>query len=479
MTNFKSKSLQTFSEAILSATNQDEQDRIWGSIQSPIIEDIADDLKHKLVTFLYRLSSEELRNETNIYLYSNMTGLPCSKEGQFSIIPQTDIAYLSLMLPSELKTTYACLKVDNTFSMESPIDSNPDAINYPIPTGQFAASQNLLNRLFEESRVVIDPKNPKEIIYYKDYDHPIEYYAKESVLELPLAPKLEGIPESLEVIKLQRDQLKQSERLIEDVVQFSETSLNGVIGYQEGIEATRKYWIYYPPGYKQEVVEHYPLILFLDGSDYLNPIPTPSILEKLISEEIIPPCIAVFLEYSSTNRMQEYNCDAQFSNFLAHDFMGLLRKKHQLKITQDPKLITIVGLSASGLSAFYTALTHPTVFGNVIAQSPSFEMRKTEEIEQMIEEHAHLNQETQFVLEIGTYETIPIELEFQDGRTQALSSYEANIKTYEHIIQNQLHVSRHEFTGGHDYVSWRISLGNHLKEIFAHRLKMKPQCKFS
>ena len=80
----------------------------------------------------------------------------------------------------------------------------------------------------------------------------------------------------------------------------------------------------------------------------IDTIPTPSILESMIAENIIPPCIAVFLDYSPDRRRLEYYCDKDFTQFLANDFMSLLRKDHNLSITDDYKLTTIIGLTQAG-----------------------------------------------------------------------------------------------------------------------------------
>ena len=39
---------------------------------------------------------------------------------------------------------------------------------------------------------------------------------------------------------------------------------------------------------------------------------------------VIYSCIAVFLEYSSIHRMYKYNCNDEFTTFLAHDFIQML-----------------------------------------------------------------------------------------------------------------------------------------------------------
>lgn len=250
---------------------------------------------------------------------------------------------------------------------------------------------------------------------------------------------------------------------------FLESSLKNVPGYYENIEqSTRKYWVYLPPDYDKHATP-YPLILFLDGSDYLNPMPAPLILDKLIQEGSIPSCVAVFLEYSNIHRMHEYNCNDEFTSFLADDFIRMLHDKNQLNITQDARLITLVGQSASGLAACYAALTNPTVFGNAIALSPSLEMQKLTDLEQKIAKYTKENPDTQFIFDVGTYETIPVDLEFKDGSTQSISTFEANRRIAEVIQKKGILIHKPEFIGGHNYGCWFASLPLHIKTIFQHR----------
>lgn len=223
-----------------------------------------------------------------------------------------------------------------------------------------------------------------------------------------------------------------------------------------------------PPDYDKQATP-YPMILFLDGSDYLNPMPAPLILDKLIQEGSIPPCVAVFLEYSIIHRMHEYNCNDAFTSFLGHDFIPMLHDKNQLNITQDARLITIVGQSASGLAAFYAALTKPTVFGNAISLSPSLEMQKLTDLEQKIEQHHKENPNTQFIFDIGTYETIPVDLEFEDGSTQSISTFEANRRVADLMEKKGMLIHKSKFIGGHNYGCWCASLPVHIKTIFEHR----------
>lgn len=152
----------------------------------------------------------------------------------------------------------------------------------------------------------------------------------------------------------------------------------------------------------------------------------------------------------------------------------MLHDKNQFNITQDARLITIVGQSASGLAAFYAALTNPTVFGNAIALSPSLEMQKINELEQKIEQNYKKNLDTQFIFDVSTYETIPLDLEFKDGSTQSISTFEANRRIADLMQKKGMLTHMPEFIGGHNYGCWYASLSVHIKTIFEHRKEAIP-----
>ena len=366
MTKYSSELLCNFVDDLEEATLE-ERDQIWAAIETPLIENIPSEPDNCLVTFLYRLEQDHTP-KPSIYLYSSFTGLPCSESSKLSLIENTDIEYLSLVLANKLRSTYSFLIVDeqSTKKDHHPVEA---ASIFPHTTGKFKAADDLL----------------------------IPYYDKSAQ-------------------------------------------------------------------------DAYPVMVFLDGSDYINPIPTPAILDGMIKVKIIQPCVAVFLEYSSNQRFHEYNCNDKFTSFLANDFMQRLRTENKLHITGDPRLSTIVGLSASGLASFYAALTYPEVFGNVIAQSPSWVLQQTHALDKLIHDHWQSNQEGQFIIEMGSNETIPIDMEFGDGTIQSLSPLEASKQVVESMKKHGLTVEEHEFIGGHNNVCWAVSLPNHIQTIFTNRL---------
>lgn len=436
-----------------------DQDILWSNITNPIIENIPDK-SEKLVTFLYRMRPDELDGKTSIYFLSGAAGYTFNESSQFSLIPGTDIAYLSMELPPELRTGYNLVKVHD--SDRSKIQADASDI-YPRLVGEDARFEALLGHLYSENRVIPDPLNVKTITYYKDMDKQDEIFGKESILELPLAPQLADISFSHENSKIVRDTLKQEGRLIEDSVNFAETSLKDLPDYQS---TSRKYWIYLPPNYQTDSTTPYPLMLFLDGSSYLDDMPAHIYLESLITAGEITPCIAVFLDYvDGASRTKEYNCNDRFTQFLCCDFIEKLRRENQLNISTDPNFSTIIGASYAGLAAFYATLTRPDTFGHCLAQSPAFVGQPLSKLDEMIHHASQQSNHSTFAFEIGSYENNMMQLEYEDGTVQYYSSFEVMKHVYEEMQANNLTTSLHEFVGGHNYICYRISLYDRIKEV--------------
>jgi enterochelin esterase-like enzyme len=468
MPTYQSNYLNAFLKAISEAHTEEERDTLWNTVVNPILQDIPDQT-HKLVTFLYRLGNGDLDHKTSIYFLSSVTGYNFTEQSKFSVIPQTDIAYISLVLPCQLRSTYNLVKRRDDDNIPV-IEINQTPSFYPRIIGDSAKFDALENDLREKNRVTSDPLNTNEIIYYKDMDSPEEFYGKESILELPAAPCLEAIPTSYESIKSARDRLKHTGRLIQDRVIFSDTCLKNVLGYDE-LSSTRKYWIYLPKNYDPNA-DAYPFMLFLDGSSYLDYIPAHCILEKMIEDKVIPPCVAVFFDNADgAQRSVEYNCNDRFTEFLAQDFMEILRVKHTLNITTDPKHASIIGASFSGLAAFYAGLKKPDRFGHVIAQSPALSAQRLTVLDRMITDFSTQNSDSSFIFEMGCFENSPIEFEFGDGTIQSISSLDAVRHVYDHMKQEQILVDFHEFVGGHNYICFRVSLYDRIKEVYQHQLQ--------
>ncbi len=465
---FQSDALNEFRCSYIKAVTKESKDLIWSNTLAPFIEKIPGDEKNNLVTFLYRQSASESTADFSVYLHCDAIGLPFSEKNRFKLILETDIFYLTLILPSTLRTAYSILKLDNIVKIPVKEDSGYLLDPYPEFSGKLKEIHAMVMKLHEEKKVDIDSRNPKRISYL-DYDNPDKCFFTESVLELPMAPIQPNYLSDVNLIRNERNTLMQEKRFFQYSLQFSPTSLKDLS--DQPLRGARKYWIYLPPGFKESNKLNYPLFLFLDGSDYLNTLPIPSILERMINQKDIPPCCAIFFEYSPDRRELEYYGDERFTHFLANDLMDMIREKHLLPIATDPKLKTIVGLSASGLAAIYAGLTRPDVFGNVITQSAALWSRKRNDLEKWVDDYVLKKADTFFCMEAGSYENVPAECQFKDGFTQAFSILEANTELTAYMNKKGVNAIFHEFIGGHNYVCYRGSIADRIKEVIKIRCR--------
>src|SRR3990167_2469859 len=136
-----------------------DQDILWSKITNPIIEDISGK-SEKLVTFLYRMRPDELYGKTSIYFLSGAAGYTFNESSQFPLIPGTDIAYISMELPPELRTGYNLVKMRDS---DHPKIQDDASDIYPRLVGEDARFEALLGHLYSENRVIPDPLNVKTI----------------------------------------------------------------------------------------------------------------------------------------------------------------------------------------------------------------------------------------------------------------------------------------------------------------------------
>ena len=68
------------------------------------------------------MQREELDGKTSIYFLSGVTGYTFDEHSQFNVIPGTDIAYISLTLPLQLRTGYNLVRVHDTNRLQEQTD---------------------------------------------------------------------------------------------------------------------------------------------------------------------------------------------------------------------------------------------------------------------------------------------------------------------------------------------------------------------
>lgn len=166
------------------------------------------------------------------------------------------------------------------------------------------------------------------------------------------------------------------------------------------LNQTRTFFVYEPAG--QIIGSQLPTVYFNNGTQYLNPIDTPTILDSLIARRIIPPLIAVFVP--PINATQEYILEDAYVAFLADELVPYVQRTYDTE--PSPGKTGVMGSSLGGLAAIYTALSRPDVFGLAAGQSGTYGVFEGELIRQLKRRAGSASgQPVRYYLVAGSYET--------------------------------------------------------------------------
>jgi enterochelin esterase family protein len=373
----------------------------------PLIEQIEDDPDDELVTFLWR-SCKEMRN---VVVVSAFGGYKLA-DNQMTRLPDTDIWYRTYKLRSDLRTTYRLAPNDSL-----------------VPLGE---SKDWRER---EANWQPDPLNPRTHVIPKDEKDPEDTETTLSVLELSKAPPQLWVEVRPDVPTGQLEMF----RLRSDV-----------------LDNDRCIWVYTPPGYTA-YDEPYDLLILFDGLAYTQVVPTPTILDNLLSEGLIAPTVAVFPDNPETTRKKELPCYPPFADFLSQELIPWIHQRYN--VSSDPAYVTIGGSSHGGLAAVFAGLKHPELFGNILSQSGSFwwKPKDATEYEWLTRQFAWTDRlPLWFYLDVGLLESIAF-----PGHG-CPSPLVAN-RHMRNILQAKgytLHYA--EYNGGHDYICWQGTLADGL-----------------
>ena len=216
--------------------------------------------------------------------------------------------------------------------------------------------------------------------------------------------------------------------------------------------------IYLPPGYRRDGPPNALLVVFDEGS-YLTSVPTPVILDNLLSEKKIPPMVAVLIANpSQDSRNVELPPNPKFADFLNNELITWMRATYN--VTKDPSQIVVAGSSYGGIASVYAGLRHPETFGNILCQSGSFWWAA--EKPEPYQEPNYLAKEfikspklpLKFYMDAGSFE-----VDTQGGGGAIL---EPSRHMRDVLLAKGYEVHYQENVGGHDYLSWRGSLADGL-----------------
>ena len=128
----------------------------------------------------------------------------------------------------------------------------------------------------------------------------------------------------------------------------------------------RRVWFYLPPGYAATTDALFPVMYVLDGSNYVEKMDVPKVLDHLIANKAIPPVIAVFSE--PADRQEEYSRNPKWRSFIATELVPMVDKRFRTFPTPDHRVI--LGSSLAAYGAIDLAVAQPSVFGLCAALAP-------------------------------------------------------------------------------------------------------------
>lgn len=395
---------------------------------APLIEPIAGDRENMAVTFLWKGTPY---THNVLVLWLPYVGV-APDEFLMTRLGETDVWYKSIKIDRKMRLAYTLAPNAGRFRPLS-LGIDADAI-----TMTAAAARP-------------DPLNPKRYRIDPESEDAPEYRGN-SVLEMPDAPPQPWI--------VQRPDLPAG-RLEKRL--FKGAALND----------EREIAVYLPPQYSSHA-KPYPLIVLFDEDAYLNLIPTPTILDNLISEERIPAVVALLIGNAPGMRDRELVCNPEFTSALASE---LLPWAHGLyNFTSDPHQTVVAGSSAGGLAAACSGLWHPEVFGNVLAQSGAFHR-----IPASGSDATDSNSEPNWVAHQFTSAPKKVLRFYLDaGSAEFNATGGANsilfcTRTLRDVLRAKgYEVHFQEFEGGHDYLSWRGTLADGLIALMGSAASSPP-----
>ncbi len=386
----------------------------WREVEragAPLVEPLKDDAKSLLVTFLWRGGAAE--KYVAVFPFARVNPLP----HLFAHLAGTDVWYRSYPLRRDARFEYQIAAEDSLA---------PYAAREPWEAGGWMAGLRA------------DPLNPRRFVEPADEETKEHEQFVSSVVELPDAPAQPYVAERAGVPKGRVE----------------------LIRYGEGSPAgARRVWVYTPAGYEPEGRPDRLLVLF-DGWQYAHNIPTPTVLDNMIADGVIPPTVAVMVDQKE--RVKELYLNPSFADFVAGELVPWVRGRYN--VTRRARESVVGGLSLGGVAAAYTAMRHPEVFGNVLSQSGAFQYGHEDPrtLIRMFTKGARLP--LRFYLEAGLLEV---------NETPSLLHENRHLRDV--LEAKGYPVTYSEYNGRHDAVCWRGGLSQGLLALLSRGGRRRPR----
>lgn len=207
----------------------------------------------------------------------------------------------------------------------------------------------------------------------------------------------------------------------------------------------RAVMLYQPP-----TDEPTPLVLVLDGYDYVNQAKMPAILDNLIAQNRIRPIALVMPQNGRDARTVEYGCTDITYSFFRWCLRPLAQQHlHLIDVDAHPGAWAVMGASMGGLMSLYLGLRNPHIFGRVLSQSGAFTMSDHDMIVYDLVQHG-VSRSLKIWMDCGRYDFL----------------LDASRRMAPLLQEKGYDVTYQEYMGGHNYYAWRDDLADGLIALF-------------
>ena len=216
--------------------------------------------------------------------------------------------------------------------------------------------------------------------------------------------------------------------------------------------------VYLPAGFSDVGASRHPLLVVHDGSDYLRYAAATTVLDNLIGRGDVPPIVVAFVHPGE--RLVEYADDPRHAAFITSELVPALEAAFPL--VDDPAGRCLMGASFGAVASLSTAWRAPRHFGRLLFQSGSFAgagegcRRRPEPLWQPVRRF------------VRTFLADPIVV--ADRVFVSCGRYESLICENRGLVpvieQTGMSVRFVESRDGHNWASWRDSLGLALPWLF-------------
>ncbi len=191
----------------------------------------------------------------------------------------------------------------------------------------------------------------------------------------------------------------------------------------------------------------FPLLVVLDGQDYLRRVRLPTIVDNLLAARRMRPVALALVENARRGRIAEYTSNDFMLLPLLDTVLPFAREVVDLE--EAPGAHGVMGSSLGGLFALYAALRAPEAFGHVLAQSGTYAMGGRDFVVHDLIRHGPVR-DLRVWLDCGTMERL----------------LEGNRRMCALLRERGYVIEYREFNGGHNWTSWRDDLWRGLEWLF-------------